>query len=963
LHLSYFFLITKTNKNKQKQTKTNKNKQRDFKLNILTHENPRESKTLYFSLITMIILSGMMLSMIVTFKNTNYHRFNSDNVIDTNFPTEAKCSTFLNESSNQFEIENTLKNLPEKTSNDGKNSAMSAKLVKPATLISGPIVIDNNWSAVATLYSWCTGTGTAVDPYFIELISVDAQQAKNGINISNSNDYFLISKIIVTNFYDSGLLIKNTTNGQIVNSTFSDYNDIGIYLSTCNNITIKENIFIENYIGIVMDNSKNINIEENFFENNFRYAIYLYFSRDTVLKKNAMFNCGIGFWVSKAQSTSHIIGTDNMVNYRPVVYIVNQTNANVPVNAGQIVLANTNSTTVENFQHYTILNLIYASLNIIQDNIILDSQIILLLSHNNTIQNNIGKNIYSAIYLDYSNHNMIRNNTFANIYFYSIVLYRADENSIINNDLTRIKLQLSDKNLISNNKIDPYYSSHECIDEINCTGNNFTNNECIESSSNDMWSGKFTFYWILMMFPIFGSMIGGVIWALKQTSFSGKGPVKNKLRYLRGEKGVSPLANQIYQEYHTLIYPNFYNLSRPSGIWKWLIGIMVYVAVGLFIQWSRYGIFESDQTTIEAAFVFTILTIIFMIMWWKHRDKENIKEFPIKIGAKTYYGFKKRLMLEERRILKLNNKKIINIFEMNGLSDSLNSDESLYALDLSYNNLSDLSGFEKLNLEELRILNLSHNKLTNLESILQANLPKLELLILSYNNLEDPWATKILSKSMPSLWFLDFSYNKFQNIQNTNLKNNNNAGNNYNQVEICDFTNNQISNCDLPQLPNLTVLDLTLNCLFEFPSFSTCPALQFLWLWKNQIQNIAKISTCEQLSYVDLRNNLIENIDSALELTSLFGINIKINPVFQQRKKIFNKEWSYCFPIYYRKSFLKDRSDMLRSSMSDMRKMKNATKAELLAMKEAKMLEKEQKKRILNGDETKIKEIPYKKDE
>ena len=58
------------------------------------------------------------------------------------------------------------------------------------------IHIDNNWSATADSYDWCSGDGSWSSPYRIENVSIDASSSPtgNGILINNSkSDYFIIS--------------------------------------------------------------------------------------------------------------------------------------------------------------------------------------------------------------------------------------------------------------------------------------------------------------------------------------------------------------------------------------------------------------------------------------------------------------------------------------------------------------------------------------------------------------------------------------------------------------------------------------------------------------------------------------------------------------------------------------------------------------------------------------------------
>ena len=51
---------------------------------------------------------------------------------------------------------------------------------------------SRNWSYTASHYDWCSGSGTWTDPYIIENVTIDGQDAGNCIFIKNSVVPFII---------------------------------------------------------------------------------------------------------------------------------------------------------------------------------------------------------------------------------------------------------------------------------------------------------------------------------------------------------------------------------------------------------------------------------------------------------------------------------------------------------------------------------------------------------------------------------------------------------------------------------------------------------------------------------------------------------------------------------------------------------------------------------------------------
>lgn len=130
-----------------------------------------------------------------------------------------------------------------------------------ASLVSGKIHIDNNWTAAKTAGK-CTGSGTSSDPYVIEDLIINAGSVGSAILIENSNEFFVIQNCTLTNsgsdFYDAGIKLSGAHNGNLTNNLLSNPNAFGIVLWESNDTFIVRNV-ISGKTGISIRFSNNTN--------------------------------------------------------------------------------------------------------------------------------------------------------------------------------------------------------------------------------------------------------------------------------------------------------------------------------------------------------------------------------------------------------------------------------------------------------------------------------------------------------------------------------------------------------------------------------------------------------------------------------------------------------------------------------------------------------------------------------
>lgn len=363
-------------------------------------------------------------------------------------------------------------------------------------LINISIFIDDsdpnfNWSKTANENDWCSGTGTWIDPYTIENLTIISQNPGNCIEIRNSNAPFIIQNSTINLETSDGACIRldNVDNGKVINNNCSGNTDNGIRLDSSNNITIlgnnisgityqgirlsysHNNKIIGNYVkecaegfylsssnhNVISNNTLNNNTcgieisfsqnntltKNNFTENN--SAIHLGHNYDITLSENLMNFCGITLYGLLAELLSLNIYDNNLVNNKPVYYYTNKKDLG-PSNftdAGQIILINCSESIIS------------------------------------------GVNISSSttgIYLGYSNNTILSNNNVNNNRFCGIHIYSSENNLVseINayNNIHGILLEKVNNHLVS--EVNVYNNSFGInvgeSNTINLFGNTVYNN-------------------------------------------------------------------------------------------------------------------------------------------------------------------------------------------------------------------------------------------------------------------------------------------------------------------------------------------------------------------------------------------------------------------------------------------------------------------------------------------------------
>jgi len=120
-----------------------------------------------------------------------------------------------------------------------------------------------------------------------------------------------------------------------------------IYYEACKNNQFIENIVRENRFGISVYGSMDDSFINNTFVSNNKHGLSLTTCLNSKVSKNKFVKDGFSLYGSKIDHFLHEI-TDNTVNGKPLCYIKNTSNYNVPSNTGQIIVVNCDNINIEN---------------------------------------------------------------------------------------------------------------------------------------------------------------------------------------------------------------------------------------------------------------------------------------------------------------------------------------------------------------------------------------------------------------------------------------------------------------------------------------------------------------------------------------------------------------------------------------------------------------------------------------
>jgi len=293
----------------------------------------------------------------------------------------------------------------------------------------------------------------------------------------NSADNCRVENNIVEN-NRCGIQLYESDNNTVANNTCKNNVSGGVVLEYSDNNVLENNVS-ENHrggigIGIYVSSSDNNTLENNLSRNN-DYGIMVFYSTNDNLSNNRCenntYNFGVATVPAGGDNISHFIhniDNSNLVNGKPVVYLIGE-----------------NNITINQDNEFGYLGLVNGE-NVIIENMVLEnnfSGLVLAGVRNSLVENITARNNYIGVYLSGSDNSTVGGSTGGNNY-YGIYLSSSD-NGIVSgnaadNNYYGVSLWSSDNNIFSGNTIE---NNHYGIYLSNSDNNRLTNNTCENSGT------------------------------------------------------------------------------------------------------------------------------------------------------------------------------------------------------------------------------------------------------------------------------------------------------------------------------------------------------------------------------------------------------------------------------------------------------------------------------------------------
>ncbi len=275
-----------------------------------------------------------------------------------------------------------------------------------------------------------------------------------GIQLFNSKDNVINGNILSSNFR-AGISLFNCSDTIIYdNSIKTNVDSISVLYSK--NVEVSSNECNENCYGIHISYSEKNDILGNEIINSTKAGIYLGMSKSNSLQSNNMIKCGLLVDSYKLSCWWNNVDQSNTANGKKIYYYINETGLISFPNAGQIILVNCTSCSVNNldFDYVSVgIELSYSENNeIIANNMnhVRKGIVMVHCSHNNISENYVNNSGKKAIFISWnSNCNNITRNTISNIGEVGLALEACDNNTISENSVGEIEEIIINKNLES----------------------------------------------------------------------------------------------------------------------------------------------------------------------------------------------------------------------------------------------------------------------------------------------------------------------------------------------------------------------------------------------------------------------------------------------------------------------------------------------------------------------------------
>src|SRR5213593_3098178 len=210
----------------------------------------------------------------------------------------------------------------------------------PAVYHSHATIVINGDSGFTTSNGVTGGSGTSSDPYIIDDWYIDGCACQNGIDIRNTDAYFVIQNVYLhmhpqTYFGPAGIAFSNVTNGVVIDSRIEGF-WYGISTSPGGNFIPSSNLYISGNsitdtsisnsgIAIFLRAPTNVEVSDNYVSNDPNTPIsgvYVLYGNNVWVEDNTFL--GLYAAISFGRSTSFLISGNHVQGSRQVVISIDQ---------------------------------------------------------------------------------------------------------------------------------------------------------------------------------------------------------------------------------------------------------------------------------------------------------------------------------------------------------------------------------------------------------------------------------------------------------------------------------------------------------------------------------------------------------------------------------------------------------------------------------------------------------------
>ena len=342
---------------------------------------------------------------------------------------------------------------------------------KEIPLDAGYVAVVNSTSIVVRNLNLTNNVNGVLFAYTAESLVEDVNAMNNvyGIYLYSSSNNTIVYNA-VTSKSKRGIQLINSNNNTISKNTIMN-NSIGIGLwMFAENNAISNNTISNCTMGLYLDHSRNTTIKNNLIKNNYD-GVWVYCSSDCTLRDNNITGNEHNIYIEDGARyiLSYFIqdiDSSNTVDGKPVYYLVNQHDRQIPTDAGYVAVVNSTNITIRDLnltKNGQGILFVYAN-NSNVENVNVSKNLVGMdigFSRGNTFFDNAISNNNIGIWAGYSDSNSFKHISITGpevgLFTFGIFLADSNDNFIIENTVEQVffglGLTASNCNTISNNTL------------------------------------------------------------------------------------------------------------------------------------------------------------------------------------------------------------------------------------------------------------------------------------------------------------------------------------------------------------------------------------------------------------------------------------------------------------------------------------------------------------------------------